>query len=194
MIAVVMAGGKGSRMKSNDEKLLLHYKKPLIHHVIDALEASKCFEKIVAITSQNSPKTHDFLKELGIDLIETSGNSYVEDLNQILVSFDEPIFVISGDFPFIDGDIIKQIVTNYNPENVWQSFVVTKQFIESLELTAEFEVNVDDEPCYLTGISLINSKKIPSLSSINESYEILNDKRIAFNLNTKHDYELLSGS
>lgn len=60
-----MAGGKGSRMKSNDEKLLLHYKKPLILHVIDALEASKCFDRIVVVTSPNSPKTHDFLKELG---------------------------------------------------------------------------------------------------------------------------------
>jgi len=61
MIAVVMAGGRGSRMKSSDEKLLLHYKKkPLILHVIDALDASKCFDKIIAITSPNSPKTHDF--------------------------------------------------------------------------------------------------------------------------------------
>ena len=189
-----MAGGRGSRMKSSDEKLLLHYKKPLILHVIDALDASKCFDKIIAITSPNSPKTHDFLKELGIDLIETPGNGYVEDLNQILVSFDGPIFVISGDFPFIDDNIIKQIVANHNPENTWKSFVVTKQFMKSLKLTAEFEINVDDKPCYLTGISLINSKKIHSLSSIKESYEILDDKRIAFNLNTKRDYELLSRS
>ena len=194
MIAVVMAGGRGSRMKSNDEKLLLHYKKPLILHVIDALYASKCFDKVVVTTSPNSPKTHDFLKELEIDLIETPGNGYVEDLNQILVSFDVPVFVISGDFPFIDDDIIKQIVANYNPDNIWKSFVVTKQFIESLKLTAEFKVNVDDRPCYLTGISLVNSKKIHSLSSIKESYEILDDKRVAFNVNTKHDYELLSRS
>ena len=37
MIGLIMAGGKGTRMKSNQEKLLLEYKKPLILHVIDCL-------------------------------------------------------------------------------------------------------------------------------------------------------------
>ena len=34
MIGLVMAGGKGTRMKSNEEKLLLNYKQPLVLHVI----------------------------------------------------------------------------------------------------------------------------------------------------------------
>ena len=45
MIGLVMAGGKGTRMKSNEEKLLLPYKQPLVLHVIDALKNSNCFEK-----------------------------------------------------------------------------------------------------------------------------------------------------
>ena len=57
MIALVMAGGKGTRMQLNDEKLLLHYKKPIILHVIDSLKNSNCFSKILAVTSCNSPKT-----------------------------------------------------------------------------------------------------------------------------------------
>ena len=40
MIGLIMAGGKGTRMQSNHEKLLLEYKKPLILHVIDALKNS----------------------------------------------------------------------------------------------------------------------------------------------------------
>ena len=46
MIGLIMAGGKGTRMQSDEEKLLLEYKKPLILHVIDALKNSNCFEKI----------------------------------------------------------------------------------------------------------------------------------------------------
>ena len=56
-----MAGGKGSRMSLPKEKLLLEYKKPTILHVIDALKESKCFKKIIAITSSNSPETKKFL-------------------------------------------------------------------------------------------------------------------------------------
>jgi len=37
MIGLVMAGGKGTRMNLDNEKLLLKYKKPIILHVIDSL-------------------------------------------------------------------------------------------------------------------------------------------------------------
>ena len=59
-----MAGGKGTRMNSNEEKLLLTYKKPVILHVVDALQKSNYFSKIIAATSANSPKTEKILKEL----------------------------------------------------------------------------------------------------------------------------------
>ena len=48
--------------------------------------------------------------------------------------------------------------------------------------------------CAYTGISLINADKIKDLNLVNENYIILDDKRIAFNLNTKEDYRLLSSS
>ena len=39
-----------------------------------------------------------------------------------------------------------------------------------------------------------NADKIKDSSLVNENYIVLDDKRIAFNLNTKEDYELLSSS
>jgi len=191
MIALVMAGGKGIRMNSDSEKLLLNYKKPVIIHVINALKDSKCFEKVIAITSSNSPKTQKLLEESGIEIIKTTGKGYVQDLNSVLCSIDNDVLVTSGDLPFLDDDIIKQIVAKHNIEKIWNSFVVTKQFLESLGLSSEFEITVDDNSCILTGISLINTKKINSLDVIKENYEVLDDKRIAFNLNTISDYEKL---
>ena len=192
MIALIMAGGKGSRMNSESEKLLLSYKKPVILHVFDALQNSQCFEKIIAITSPNSPKTSDLLEKLGIEVFESMGRNYVEDLNKALSSIDTGVLVTSGDLPFLDDNIIKQIVAKYDPKNIWMTFVVTKGFLESLGLSSEFEVQIDNTSCILTGISLINAKKISSLNTIKEHYEILDDKRIAFNLNTKSDYEKLT--
>ena len=43
MIALVMAGGKGTRMNLDNEKLLLEHKKPIILQVIDSLINSNCF-------------------------------------------------------------------------------------------------------------------------------------------------------
>ncbi len=194
MIGIVMAGGKGTRMELEQEKLLLKYKKPVILHVIDALNESKCFSKVMAITSPNSPKTKALLTKSNIEIVDSSGTGFVTDLNQVLNSISDPVFVTSGDLPFLDGKIIMNIVSLYNPENIWTSIIVTKEFLDSLNLTSEFMVTFNDQKCFFTGISLINTKKINNLTQIKETFQILDDKRVAFNLNTKQDYELLNAS
>jgi len=64
MIGLVMAGGKGTRMQSDKEKLLLKYKKPLVLHVVDALKNSNCFEKIIAVPVQILHKHKKFLPRM----------------------------------------------------------------------------------------------------------------------------------
>lgn len=194
MIGIVMAGGKGTRMESEQEKLLLKYKKPVILHVIDALRESECFSKIVTITSKNSPQTKQLLKESNVEIINTPGNGYVSDLNDVLTLFDESVLVTSGDLPFLDYDIIKIITKMYKSENVWTSIVVTKEFLDSLHLKSDISVSHKGQDYFFTGISLINAKHIKNLKNVKETYQILDDKRVAFNLNTKQDYELLDVS
>ena len=63
MIGLVMAGGKGTRMNLDGEKLLLEHKKPVIFHVLDSLKDSNSFSKILAITSKNSPKTKELIEK-----------------------------------------------------------------------------------------------------------------------------------
>ncbi len=194
MIGLVMAGGKGSRMDGTTEKLLLKHKKSLVLHVIDALNDSQCFSKVIAVTSPNSPKTKELLQNSDIQVVDTTGVGYVEDLNQVLSSIDDYVFVTSGDLPFLDGDVIKKIVANYNPQYLWTSILVTKKFLKSLHISTKYTTIVDGQHCIYTGISMINAKQIKTLNPIKETYQIFDDKRIAFNLNTKQDLELLGTS
>jgi adenosylcobinamide-phosphate guanylyltransferase len=191
MIGLVMAGGKGSRMDLSEEKLLLKYKKPIILHVVDALKNSKCFSQIVAATSKNSPKTKMLLEENGIKVFETLGNGYAKDLNVVLKSFDDYVLVVSGDLPLLDEQIIKKIA-NQKSDSPWLSFLVTKEFLDSHNIKSQYTTMFEGKECAFTGISLVNASKILSLDNIKESYVILDDKRIAFNLNTKEDLALLS--
>lgn len=192
MIGIVLAGGKGSRMSLPQEKLLLEYKKPVILHVIDALKKSKCFSKIIAVTSPNSPKTRNLLKQNNIELFDSSGNGYVQDLNQVLKTLNDSVFVTSGDLPLLDEEIIQKLVRYYNPENMWTSFLVTKKFLNSIKLSSEYEISFDNQLCCYTGISLVSTHKISNLEKITENFVVCNDRKIAFNLNTKSDYDLLS--
>jgi adenosylcobinamide-phosphate guanylyltransferase len=192
MIGLVMAGGKGTRMNLDNEKLLLKYKKPVILHVVDSLKNSNSFSKILAVTSCNSPKTKKLLEENNIETFDTSGIGYVEDLNSILRTIDDHVLVTSGDLPLLDEKIIKKIINHFNPKKTWTSILVTNKFLNTLGLKSDFSVDFDGQTCHYSGISLINSEKISSLENLDENYIIIDDKRIAFNLNSKQDYDLLS--
>jgi len=195
MIGLVMAGGRGSRMEfPAPEKLLLEYEKPIIFHVIDSLNNSHCFSKVFAATSPNSPDTKYELEQIGIEILDTQGNGYVNDLNFLLQKMDGFVFVVSGDLPLLDEEIIQIMTEKFNSKNVWTSFLVSKKFLNSLGLESNLLINSGDIDCVHTGISIINADKIQNLDPVEENYIILDDKRIAFNLNTKKDYELLSSS
>jgi len=194
MIGLVMAGGKGSRMEfPAPEKLLLEYEKPIIFHVIDSLNDSYCFSKVFAATSSNSPDTKFELEQIGIETLDTSGDGYVNDLNFLLQKMGGSIFVVSGDLPLLDKEIIQKLV-KFNTESIWTSFLVSKKFLNSLGLESNLLINYDDIDCVHTGISIINADKIQNLDQVKEDYIILDDKRIAFNLNTNEDFELLNSS
>jgi len=192
MIGLVMAGGKGTRMNLDNEKLLLEHKKPIILQVVDSLINSNSFSKIIAITSPNSPKTKKLLQENNIEIFDTLGINYVKDLNSILKKINDDVLITSGDLPLLDKEIIQKITSLYSPQKIWTSILVTENFLDSLGLKSEYSVNFENQKCYYSGISLVNSKKITSSDNLDENYIIIDDKRIAFNLNTKEDYDLLS--
>jgi len=193
MIGLVMAGGKGTRMDISAEKLLLEHKKPIIFQVIDSLKNSHCFSKVFVATSPNSPDTKRVLEQRGIETLATPGNGYSNDLNFLLQKINGFVFVVSGDLPLLDEEIIQKM-TKFNSESVWTSFLVSKEFLNSLGLESNLSLNYDSIECVYSGISIINSGKIKNFNLVKENYIILDDKRIAFNLNTKKDYELLSSS
>ena len=192
MIGLVMAGGRVSRMEFHTpEKLLLEYEKPIIFHVIDSLNDSHCFSQVFAATSQNSPNTKYELEQRGIETLDTPGNGYANDLNFLLQKMDGFVLVVSGDLPLLDEEIIQKLV-EFNSENIWTSFLVSREFLSSFGLKSNLLVKHDGVECAYTGISIINSDKIKNFNLVKENYIILDDKRIAFNLNTKKDYELLN--
>ena len=194
MIGLVMAGGKGTRMNLDHEKLLLKYKKPIILHVVDSLKDSNCFSKILALTSSNSPNTKKLLQENNIEIFDTDGIGYVEDLTLVLQSTNDSVLVTSGDLPLLDKEMIKKIVNYYDSTKIWTSILVTNKFLTTLGLESDYSIYHSNQKCNYTGISLINTSKINSSENIDENYIIIDDKRIAFNLNTKRDYELLGAT
>ena len=194
MIGLVMCGGRGTRMKASKEKLLLKYREPVIQHVVSALQESNCFSKIAAVTSNNAPKTRQFISNLGIYTIDTPGDGYVQDLNYVLCKFDEPVFITSGDLPLLDANVIKKIVKLVDVNNRWTAIIISKDFLELHHIKAEHILIYKNKHYSYSGISVVNPIKLYGMKEVDESYLVLDDKRVAFNINTKEDYNLLSAT
>ncbi|MCY4492106.1 MAG: NTP transferase domain-containing protein [Thaumarchaeota archaeon] len=190
MMGIVMAGGRGSRMKVSQEKLLLG-QRPVVLDVLDALYHSRCFTSVMAVTSPNSPQTRSVIVAKGYDIMDTPGAGYSEDLSTVLTHLDGMVFVASADMPLLDANIIREIIQLHDSADVWTTILVTEKYLNSLKLSTGTSVMYDGVQCCYTGISVVDSSRINSLDVIPEKFLIINDRRVAFNLNTKEDYSLL---
>jgi adenosylcobinamide-phosphate guanylyltransferase len=117
IIALIMAGGRGNRMNSVQEKPLIEVRgKPLILRVVRALEEAGDVERIVVATSPHTPQTALFMNKLGFEVAKTPGAGYIEDL-AFLVSRDEfkdqILLTVTSDLPLITSKIIDGVLEEY---------------------------------------------------------------------------------
>src|ERR671933_808456 len=124
MIALVMCGGKGIRLQfeGTEKPLIILKGKAMIEYVLDALIHSQKFRRIIAVSSHFCSKTTSFLYDHPyysdglIDVIETKGASYSEDLSSILSKLKlGNILTVSADLPLLNSKIVDQIIIHNIP-------------------------------------------------------------------------------
>jgi adenosylcobinamide-phosphate guanylyltransferase len=117
--ALLMAGGKGNRMEGDTEKPLIElFGNPMIQHVLDALSSSNRISDIIVATSPNTPKTEEYVRNMGFKIFQTPGNGYIEDLQYFISEnfSDEKnhvILTITSDMPLITNETIDLVVKKY---------------------------------------------------------------------------------
>ncbi|MDV0444184.1 NTP transferase domain-containing protein [Methanorbis rubei] len=109
MLALILAGGEGSRLRLGEKALVMVHEQPMISWVLDAFAAADC-EPLV-ITSHKTPFTRNWCRANGIDFLDTAGTGYVEDLTEAVEMTDEegPLFTSAADIPCLTEDIIRRI-------------------------------------------------------------------------------------
>lgn len=190
MIGLVMAGGLGTRMRERGEKLVLG-SRPLVLRVIDAMIDSNLYDRITVATSKNSPRARKIIKnEQNIEIIETSGDGYVGDMADALRTLDGDVMIVPGDLALLDGQILRDAFAMRTDNDAWTVIMTTAKFAESLGATPSYFVNVGDISCTYTGVSIVNAVHSQNTGHVREDFKILDDKRIALNVNTPSDYKL----
>jgi GTP:adenosylcobinamide-phosphate guanylyltransferase len=191
-----MCGGRASRMQQQQGSI----EKPLIkvdgvamvERVVSALASSDRFDRIIAAVSPNTPKTNEFLKSKGIEIIETAGEGYSQDLSHLLSKLKpHKVVVVPGDIPLLNSQIVKEILNTIDDDDRQEqeqaiSIILEKGFVE--EIGVKPSIVLMNQYCH-SGITIFNSMVV-STEPVKEHYLVMNRKEIALNVNTKEELEL----
>ena len=186
--AILMAGGRGTRLKVPCEKPLFKlHDKPLIKYVIDNVNQSKFIDKLFIAVSPNTPETTKYLNSADGDfkILNTSGEDYLTDLSYILDYFekkskDDVLLFINADLPFISTQTIDYVLDYYlNSDKDALSTLVPVEIFEKLGLDYSYEFNG-----YVpSGLNVLRSVNIVQ----EEDQLVIPKDELALNINTIPD-------
>lgn len=184
--AVVMAGGRGTRLETPVEKPLFKlHNKPLIKYVLDNINSSKLIEKTIIATSPNAPETEEYVKKLNYEILDTPGVDYLNDLSLILKSFEkksteDTLLFINADLPFIKGECIDYILKQYFKSGKEAlSTLIPVTVFNDLGLKYEYEYQ---------GLVPVGVNVLKSIDRIQDETQLVIEKEeLAFNINTLQD-------
>ncbi|NPA62519.1 MAG: TIGR00454 family protein [Methanococci archaeon] len=188
MDALIMAGGKGRRMGGVEKPLVKIGDKYLIDHVLIPIINSN-IEKIYVAVSPNTPKTRCYVNKTykktykecikPVNVIETSGKGYIEDLNEAMQYFSEPFLVVVSDIVNLTSKIINRIIDYFylikskNPDIEALSVMIPKEIYPNPSL--EFKGLVP------AGINIVS----PKYGEQKEEIFVIDE--LLFNVNTRDD-------
>ncbi len=161
--ALIMAGGKGTRMKNQEEKPLIKIDdKSFIEHVINALKNSKKIDRVIVAVSKHTPETAKRAKELSIEVIETSGKDYVIDLREAVKKLRlEHLITVSADLPLLKSKTIDRIIEHYeNCGKPVMAVMVPAERFECLGVSIDLILNYKGKRLVPAGINVLDGDKV----------------------------------
>jgi len=194
IVALVMAGGRGSRMKLAVEKPLVEVGgKPVIEYVISALKSAKKIDRLIVATSPSTPQTAALIKRLGVEIIETPGVDYVSDMGYTVQALKLGVFLaVAADLPLIRSEMVDVVVSRY--EHCGKPALTVAVPLEtkiklgmSIEYSFKTEDNCDVVP---VGINVIDGSKRYGDEWLDQDICVLNYEELAVNINTVQELKL----
>jgi adenosylcobinamide-phosphate guanylyltransferase len=192
--ALIMAGGKGRRIGSEIEKPLLSFLgKPLIDRVVEAAKSAQNVSEIYVITSGNTPKTEEKCLKNGLKVLRTEGKGYHNDLKQAIIEgeLNSPVLTMPADLPALTGRFIDKIIELFEKEgkNALAVFVPIEKR-EELELSISSKDEFKGIMYAVSGVNVINGKKILLEGKIDTAALITDEVEVLFNINTQKDLDI----
>jgi len=192
--ALIMAGGKGSRMGLPTEKPLLPFLgKPLIDWVAGAVLAAENVSEFYVITSSNAPQTEKHCVERGWRILHTDAKGYHNDLKQAVAkaNLTGPILTMPSDVPAITGKFLDKVIGEFEVcEKDFLAVFVPIKSRQDLGLSISSTDEYKGVWYAVSGVNVISGAKIQSEGKIETSAIITEETEVLLNVNTTKDLEI----
>ena len=186
MRALIMAGGAGRRLARGEKPLVLINGQPMIRPVADAFSGAGC--EPVIVVSQKTPMTANWCRAHGLAIVTTRGAGYVEDMIEAVRYLEEsgPVIVCVSDIPGITTGIVARVLDAYHhcgkdALSTWIPAVLVK----SCRGGMPYRETINGVEACPAGLNILRGALIGSEQD--ESPLLLNDPRLAMNVNTPGD-------
>ena len=190
--ALVMAGGKGTRMRSEEEKPLLRVGgKPLIEHVLNALREAKKVSEIIVAVSEHTPKTATVVKRFSVEVLKTPGKGFCLDVQYAIKKLKlDTVLTISADLPLVTSEVIDEVIERYEKcGKPALAVMVSPRIYKRLGLDVDYIFEVNGRYLVPVGINVVDGKRINE-ALLEEEIFVIPQEEIAVNVNRLEDLKI----
>lgn len=128
-VTIIMAAGKGTRMKSDLAKVLHPLNgQPMIHYVIQ-LARDLGSHRVIAVIGHQKERVKETLKneriEFAIQEPQLGTGHAVMQTENLLENYDGSVLVLSGDVPILTHDTMKKLIALHKEESAVATVLTT---------------------------------------------------------------------
>jgi adenosylcobinamide-phosphate guanylyltransferase len=192
--SLIMAGGKGKRMRLSVEKPLLPFLgKPLLDWVVEAVASAQKVSEFYVVTSKNTPETEKRCRSKGWKVLQTNAKGYHDDLKQAVrdAGLAGAVLTIPADLPAVTGKFLDKVVSAF--EACGKDFLAVFVPIKARE---DLGLSVSSTDEYkgvwhaVSGVNIVNGTKVQEEGKIETSAVITEETEVLLNINTLKDLDV----
>ena len=190
MLALILAGGDGSRLRLGEKALVPVHDRPMISWVLDAFTMAGCEPFVV--TSHKTPFTRNWCRANNVEFIDTTGIGYVEDLREAveISGEDGPIFTSAADIPCLTADIIQKVLDAYHASgksacSTWIPLTLCNKY----GMLPRYRELIDGIPATPCALNIFMGSLVDEVQD--ELCLLLDEPGLAFNINTREELSVL---
>lgn len=177
MDALVLCGGKGTRLDADVEKPLFEVGgRAMIDRVLAALDGSRV-GSIRPVVSPHAPATREHLR--GRPCIDAPGEGYVADLEFALGDdrVARPVLTVAADLPLLAADAVDEVLAVHDTGSL--AVCVPASLKRELGVSADTTFERAGRELAPTGVNVVGE-------GADETY-VTEDRRLAVNVNRRRD-------